>query len=257
MTVGTLRPDLGRQGREPGSRAGDEGEPTGRRRRGRAAGSARCRRCRSPRRRRRAARSGPAGPGARSRAWASTIAAVKALPFVTPMSVRPRSETPPAVTVAVSAPSPTVPLPSATARSTARSTRARPSAGDWSRWRAPKGTRTTCPTRSPPISTAAIVYGAQREAAQRGVVDAVRHQAQRPPDPGEVLGEARARVDEEGEAVPCGHDDSLGRRPGRGTAPGCGVPHPRGAPHAGDTSRGVPPCGRARPRSCRDGEQSG
>ena len=99
-------------------------------------------------------------PSSTPRAWASTVAAVKALPFVTPMSVRARSATPPAVTVAVSAPSPTVPLPSATARSTARATRARPSAGDWSRWRAPKGTRTTCPTRSPPISTVAIVYGA-------------------------------------------------------------------------------------------------
>ena len=50
----------------------------------------------------------------------------------------------------------------------------------------------------------------QREAAQCGVVDAVRHEPERPPDPGEVLGEAGARVDEEREAVPCGHDDSFG-----------------------------------------------
>ncbi len=55
----------------------------------------------------------------RLRTWRCTIAAVKALPLVTPMSVRRRSTIPPFVTGAVSPPSPTRSAPDRTARSTA------------------------------------------------------------------------------------------------------------------------------------------
>ena len=97
--------------------------------------------------------------GSSIRIWSSTIAAVKALPLVTAMSVRSRSVAPPAVTVAVRAPRPTTSAPSAAARSTARLTRRRPPSTSDSRCRAPNGTSTTWPTRSPPICTPAIVTG--------------------------------------------------------------------------------------------------
>ncbi len=79
--------------------------------------------------------------------------------MMTAMSVRPRSDTPPAVTVAVSAPRPTTEAPRRTAWSTARSTRTRACVGSASMCRAPKGTRTTWPSGIPARCTEAIVTG--------------------------------------------------------------------------------------------------
>ena len=135
--------------------AGDEEQLVGVAVAGRPAWRRWCRRCRWPH------DGDAAGARARSssRTWSWTIAAVKALPLVTAMSVRLRSETPPAVTGAVSAPSPTTDAPRRTAWSTARPTRTRASAGWASMCRAPKGTRTTWPTGIPARCTEAIVTG--------------------------------------------------------------------------------------------------
>ena len=173
------------------------------------------------------------------RAWSSTMAAVKALPLVTPMSVRPRSETPPPVTVAVRAPSPTVPHPRPRALSTARCTRSRPSPGSASRWRAPKGTSTTCPTCAPPMWIAAIEIGRHGQAPQRRGIDALGHVAEGSPDAGHVLAEAGARVDGEGEGAGAAHAAKEAARRAGDTARGPAGRHTGGIWVRVPTSRGL------------------
>src|SRR5690606_7252326 len=89
---------------------------------------------------------GPTRPSSTSRTWRSPTAAVKALPLVRPPSVRWRRARPPAVTGAVSAPSPTRRAPRCTAWSTARATRTAPRAGSARRCPAAYGTRTISPS---------------------------------------------------------------------------------------------------------------
>ena len=144
-----------------------------------------------------------------SRAWRSTVAAVKALPFVTAMSVRLRSEAPPAVTVAVSAPRPTtrtqghgaVDGPGDAGPTLGRRLEEVPGAerdeddvADLLAADLDRGDR----------------HRRQRQAAQRRVVDLLGHPAERAPHPGEVLAGAGAGVDEEGERG-AGHGGSPGR----------------------------------------------